>query len=94
MRQHKPLPIKIQRVFRNARVKYQSRSLGLRLDEKLHLRIMSQWFKMPDADAFSRRLFFVEYFPRAKSSIDRKTVADQPLYQLGLHLTHKSYFYL
>ena len=92
--QNKPLPVDVKSVFGEVCVKYQPRALGLRLNEKLNLRIVTERLEVSDSDDPSRHLFFVKYFSRTKSAVNGKSILDKPLYKLGLYLTHKPRLYL
>ena len=92
MRKDQPLPIRVQAVLGKTRIKNQSRSLRLGLQQQLNLCIMSERLEMSDADHFSFDLFLIEDFSRVHFATDSETFPDHPFEQIDLNLTHQCRF--
>ena len=67
---HEALPVEIKHVFGQVCIKDQPRTLRLRLNEELYLRVVTKRLKVTDADCFSCCLFLVEYLACAERAVN------------------------
>ena len=89
MGQHQPLPVEVKRIGRTRAGKLHARAALRRLDEQMHLRIMPQWLKMPDADHGGRDRLLVDNAAFIKCHIHAKAFCNQAGQNLKLYFTHE-----
>ena len=75
--QNQTLPIEVKCVWRKVHVKRESRAGRTRLDEQLHLGIMSQGLKVTDAERACGGFFLVEDSARIQLTFNAEAVKDE-----------------
>ena len=89
MRKDQPLPVPIQKILTAVGIKLNTASPLQRLQKQMHLRIVTQRFKMSDAFHRTCDRLFIDNAALTKRNVLLKPLFDQTLQNLNLHISHQ-----